>query len=89
MFEESLADVTDLRLSVTPGLLVVDSDLAFPRVVDRRTSPSQRVINTSIERAFQSTFISMTKCLRQQKNALRSNKEHPFVMLLDKMQPGR
>jgi hypothetical protein len=28
MFEESLSDVTDLRLSVTPGLLIVDSDAA-------------------------------------------------------------
>jgi hypothetical protein len=67
MFEESLADVTHLRLSVTPGLLFVDSDLAFSYVADRRTSPSQGVINTSTQRAFQSTFISMTKRLRQQK----------------------
>jgi hypothetical protein len=70
MFEESLADVTDLRLSVTPGLLVVDSDLAFPRVADRRASPSQGVTNTSIRSAFQSTFISMTKCLLEQKKSL-------------------
>jgi len=42
MFEESLSDVTDLRLSVTPGLLIVDSDAAvFLPFTDRRTSPSQ------------------------------------------------
>jgi hypothetical protein len=81
--------VTGLRLSVTPGLLVVDSDLAFPHVADRRASPSQGVINTSIERAFQSTFISMTKCLRQQRNLFPINREHSFVMLLDKAQPRR
>jgi hypothetical protein len=58
MFEESLSDVTDLRLSLTPGLLIVDSDAAvFLPFTDRRTSPSLGVINTSTARTFQSTFI--------------------------------
>jgi len=60
--------VTDLRLSVTPGLLVVDSDpAAFPHVADHRASPSQGVINTSMARAFQSTFILITNCVHQKK----------------------